>query len=241
MADRAEMTDRLNADLHIDPSRTAVLAIDTHRGHLDPEVATMPVSAEIAADVVAASARLLEGTRAAGIPTAFLVMHNRIVGGESEALRNPFWRAVENARQSLTPDLPSTISGHNLVGSPQTEVMPELAPGPDDYIINSKHRLSSWFETELDSWLRMQGIDTVLLIGINTNTCVQCAAFEAFNRDYAAIVVSDCVHSMYGEDLHDYGLQNVARCFGWVLSVDEVLDKLGTGAETASAPAARVA
>ena len=69
-------------------------------------------------------------------------MHNRIVGGESEYLRNPWWRAVEEARQSLTPDLPSTISGHNLPGSVQTEVMPELAPGPDDYVVNSKHRLS---------------------------------------------------------------------------------------------------
>ncbi len=241
MADRADMTGRLNADLRIDPARTAVLAIDTHRGHLDPDIATMPVSAEIAGDVVAASARLLEGTRAAGIPTAFLVMHNRIVGGESEYLRNPWWRAVESARQSLTPDLPSTISGHNLPGSPQTEVMPELAPGPADYVVNSKHRLSSWLETELDSWLRMQGIDTLLMIGINTNTCVQCAAFEAFNRDYAAIVVSDCVHSMYGPDLHESALQNIARCFGWVLSTDEVLGKLGSARSAAPAPAASAA
>ena len=54
MADRTDMTGRLNAALRIDPARTAVLAIDTHRGHLDPEVATMPVAAGIAADVVAA-------------------------------------------------------------------------------------------------------------------------------------------------------------------------------------------
>jgi nicotinamidase-related amidase len=241
MTVRRELAEVLNAELQIDPRRTALLAIDTHRGHLDPEIATMPVAADIAADVMAASVRLLEGTRAAGIPTAFVVMNNRIVQGESEYLRNPFWHAVESARQSLTPDLPSTISGHNLPGSPQTEVMPELAPGPDDYIINSKHRLSSWLGTELDSWLRMLKIDTVLLIGINTNTCVQCAAFEAFNRDYAAIVVSDCVHSMYGADLHDFGLENVARCFGWVLSTDEVLDKLGASTATTAVPSTSAA
>lgn len=235
MGVRDDMTERMNAELTIQPARTAVLAIDTHRGHLDPEVATMPVSAKVAADVLSASARLLAGTRAAGIPTAFLVMHNRIVGGESEYLHNPWWRAVESARQSLTPELPSTISGHNLPGSVQTEVMPELAPGPGDYVVTSKHRLSSWLETELESWLRMQGIETLLLIGINTNTCVQCAAFEAFNRDYRAVVVSDCVHSMYGPDLHDFALENIARCFGWVLSTDEVLAKLGTREPAASA------
>src|SRR3954447_5777544 len=98
---RAEMRERLNADLALDPARTAVLAIDTHRGHLDPEVATMPVAADIAADVMANSVRLLTGVRAAGVPTAFLVMHNRIIGGESEYLRTPWWRAVESARQSL--------------------------------------------------------------------------------------------------------------------------------------------
>jgi len=241
MGVRGEMTERLNSELRIDARRTAVLAIDTHRGHLDPAVATMPVTAEIAADVVAACVRLLKGTRAAGIPTAFIVMHNRIVGGESEYLRNPWWRAVESARESLTPELASTISGHNLPGSPQTEVMPELEVGPDDYVVNSKHRLSSWLGTPLDSWLRMQGIDTLLLTGINTNTCVQCAAFEAFNRDYAAIVVSDCVHSMYGSDLHELALENVARCFGWVLSTDEVLSKLTIGHDRASAPAVSAA
>lgn len=226
MAGRTEMRERMNARLRIDPATTAVLAIDTHRGHLDPEIATMPVAADIAADVVESSRRLLAATRAAGVPTAFLVMHNRMIGGHSEYLRNPWWRAIEEDRESLTPELPSTVKGHNLVGSPQTEVMPELAPTEDDAVITSKHRLSSFIDTDLESWLRARGIETVLLIGINTNTCVQCAAFEAFNRDYAVVVVSDCVHSMYGDDLHELGLDNVARCFGWVLSVDQVVEKL---------------
>ena len=241
MRARADMRQRLNAELGLDPRRTAVLAIDTHRGHLDPEIATMPVATEVAAEVVAASRRLLEATRAAGSPTTFLLMHNPTVRGESEFLRNPWWRAVESIREKLTPDLPSTIRGHNLVGSPQTEVMPELAPLPTDYVITSKHRLSSFLDTDLESWLRSQGIDTLLLIGINTNTCVLCAAFEAFNRDYAAVVVSDCVHSMYGGDLHEFGLENVARCIGWVLSVDEVVEKLRAAGVDVPAPAEAVA
>jgi nicotinamidase-related amidase len=238
---RAEMRERLNAELVLDPRRTAVLAIDTHRGHLDPEIATMPVAADIAAEVVAASRRLLAATRAAGIPTVYAVMHNRLVGGESEYLRNPWWRAVDRIREQLTPDLPSTIRGHNLVGSPQTQVMPELAPLPTDYVITSKHRLSSFLDTDLESWLRANGVDTLLLIGINTNTCVLCAAFEAFNRDYAAVVVGDCVHSMYGEDLHELGLENVARCIGWVVSVDDVVEKLRAAGVPLEAPAAAVA
>lgn len=236
MRAREDMRRRLNEKLTIDPARTAVLAIDTHRGHLDPEIATMPVAAEIAAALVAASRRLLEATRAAGIPTIYLVMHNRTVGGESEYLRNPWWRAVESIREKLTPELPSTIRGHNLIGSPQTEVMPELVPLETDYVITSKHRLSSFLDTDLESYLRALGTETLLLIGINTNTCVLCAAFEAFNRDYAAVVVSDCGHSMYGQDLHELGLENVARCIGWVLTVDEVIEKLRAAGVDISAP-----
>jgi hypothetical protein len=35
---------------------------------------------------------------------------------------------------------------------------------------------------------------------------------------------------MYGDDLHEFGLDNVARCIGWVLSVDQVIEKLEQGA-----------
>jgi hypothetical protein len=35
---------------------------------------------------------------------------------------------------------------------------------------------------------------------------------------------------MYGDDLHVLGLQNVARCIGWVLSNEEFREKLNAGA-----------
>ena len=65
-----------------------------------------------------------------------------------------------------------------------------------------------------------------MLVGINTNTCVLNAAFESTNRDLKTMVISDCVHSMCGDDLHEFGLQNVARCLGWVLTVDEFIAKV---------------
>lgn len=228
MSARPEMTRKLNEVLDLVPERTAVLAIDTHRGHLDLEIATMPVSAELATNVVTASARLLEATRAAGIATIFVVMTNRVINGQSEYLSNPFWGALDGIREKLTPDMPSTVAGHNLAGSPQTQVMPELGPRDGDVVITAKHRLSSFVNTDLEGTLRALGIDTLLLIGINTNTCVQCAAFDGFNRDFRVVVVSDCVGSSYGDDLHEFGLENVARCLGWVQSTDEIIERLKT-------------
>ncbi|MGH9102465.1 MAG: isochorismatase family protein [Acidimicrobiales bacterium] len=234
IVDRSEMQRRLNEHLVLDPATTAVLTIDCHRGHLDPEVATQPVAADTARSVVANVARLLDGARHRGVAVLHVILQNRVLrGGEPEPMRNPFWRAVEDVHEMLTPGRKSTIIGHNLEGSVQTELMPELGPEPGDLVFRTKRRLSVFRDTDLEHTLRALGITTVLLVGINTNTCVQCAAFESCNRDLATVVISDCVGSMYGDDLHLFGLQNVARCLGWVLTTDEVLAKLGVHAAAA--------
>ncbi|GBD29134.1 Peroxyureidoacrylate/ureidoacrylate amidohydrolase RutB [bacterium HR32] len=222
--DRSDMLRALRAQLAIDPKRTAVVLVDAHRGHLDLAVATMPVAPEDAPGVREALARLVRGARAAGVMVVHVVMtHRRLPYPGAESMTNPFWRAVEAAKQSLIPGRRSTIAGHNLEGSPQTEILPELGPEPTDYVIRTKKRLSAFYGTDLEFLLRTHGVETVVLAGINTNTCVLCTAFDAFNRDLRVVVAQDAVASMYGEDLHAFGLQNVARCLGWVLPVDEIL------------------
>ena len=80
--------------------------------------------------------------------------------------------------------------------------------------------------TDLRLLLDTLGVKTVVLMGINTNTCVLNTAFTAFNFDYRVVVLSDCVASMYGDDLHVLGLQNVARCLGWVITNEQFFDKI---------------
>jgi biuret amidohydrolase len=227
VVDRRLMVEALNDELEIDPRRTAVITVDCHRGHLDLAVATMPVAPQAAASVVSSMARLLRLARSSGMSVIHVLSQNRILPeGQPEVLCNPFWAAVESARQMLTPDRDSTISRHNLVGTVQTQLMPELGPEPGDVMIDRQRRLSIYRDTDLDITLRELRIETVVLAGINTNTTVLCAAFESLNRDLRTVVVADCVESMYGEDLHFFGLQNVARCLGWVLSVDELAAKV---------------
>jgi hypothetical protein len=68
-----------------------------------------------------------------------------------------------------------------------------------------------------------------VIIGINTNTCDLCTAFETVNLGFKLIMISDCVASAYGEDLHVFALQNIARCLGWVLTIPEFEEKLNPG------------
>lgn len=231
----AGIVEALADRLRLDPARTALVTVDCHRGHLDPEVATMPVEPSTAAGVVATVARLCTSARERGVPVVHVILQTLQFGDRVESMANPFWREVEAARQSLTPGRKSTVFGHNLVGSVQTELMPELGPETQDVVIRTKRRLSIFRETDLELVLRSLGVDTVVLVGINTNTCVMCAAFEAFNRDLRVVVVSDGVASMYGDDLHRFGLENVARCLGWVVTADEAVDRLDAGRDPATA------
>ncbi len=228
LVDRDDMTSKLNRLLIIDPRRTAFVAVDMHRGHLDPAVATMPAAEEDCRRVIANTRRLFEFARTLDMPVVHVTLvHRSIPGLGSEAMQNSFWRMVQEEladENRLSPGRKSTTRYHNLEGSVGTEIIPSLK-AESDYVINNKKRLDCFYGTDLEILLRTLGIETVVLTGINTNTCVMNTAFSAFNRDFNVVVVSDCVASMYGEDLHVLGLENVKRCLGHVLTTDELIKK----------------
>jgi biuret amidohydrolase len=232
LVDRASMIDALNRELELRPSEVAIVTIDMHRGHLDPSIATMPTSAEDAARVIANARDILGFARALRVPIIHvkLVMRRLHTGG-SETSIVPFWQAMHKIRDEqnrLTPGRKSTVNEHNIEGSPGCEIIPELYD-PSDYVIDNKKRLDCFIGTDLDILLKSLGARTVCFMGINTNTCVLNTSFTAFNLNYGVVVLSDCVASMYGDDLHVFGLQNVARCIGWVLTNDAVKQKLEEG------------
>jgi len=229
IVDRSPMISALKAHLAIDSSRTAIVGVDMHRGHLDPSVATMPATAEDCERVISKATDFLNFARSRNIPVIHVILVQRNIPGlGAEGMRVGFWKALHEIAEEenrLTPGRKSTVAGHNLEGSPGTEIIPDLV-GPGDYVINNKKRLDCFYGTDLEILLRTIGIETVVLMGINTNTCVLNTAFSAFNRDFQVVVVSDCVASMYGEDLHVLGLENVKRCLGCVLTVAELKEKL---------------
>jgi nicotinamidase-related amidase len=147
-------------------------------------------------------------------------------------MTQPFWHTLHEMvteEDRLTPGRRSTVDGHNIKGSRGTEIIPELLKEAD-YVIDNKKRLDCFHGTDLKTLLEILRVKNVILMGINTNTCVLNTAFTAFNHDYCVVVASDCVASMYGDDLHVLGLQNVARCLGWVFSNEDIKAKLEQGA-----------
>jgi nicotinamidase-related amidase len=204
------------------PATTAVVAIDMHRGHLDPAVATLPLPAERCAPVIKRAAALFSDLRARGVPIIHVVTEYR---DPAEIAANPFWKAAHDDASKARRG----ILRHNLIGSPGTEIIPELHD-PRDVVVGSKKRYSVFQPTDLEFVLRRRlGVDTVILAGINTTTCVLCAAFEATNRDFRVIVAADAVDSMDGEDMHRFALRLIEAALGWPLSNEEIVRALASG------------
>jgi len=229
IVDRGTLVSGLYKQLSIQPRETAIVTVDMHRGHLDMDVATLPARPEDAKRVIANAKAVLEFSRRQKIPVIHVVLvYRRLPGIGSEAAASPFWRALHAAQgenDRLVAGRRSDSLEHNLEGSPGTEIIPELYR-PGDYVIDNKKRLDCFYGTDLKQLLDALGVETVVLMGINTNTCVLNTSFTAFNYDYRVVVLSDCVASMYGDDLHVLGLQNVARCLGWVISNEQYFEKL---------------
>jgi nicotinamidase-related amidase len=238
IVDRSSLTRGLYKELVLDPKQTAIVTIDMHRGHLDMEVATMPAKPEDAQRVIANARAALDFARTQGMPVIHVVLvYRRIPGLGSEGMVSPFWKAMHAAlgeEDRLTPGRKSTIREHNIEGTPGTEIIPELYR-EGDYVIDNKKRLDCFYGTDLRFLLDTLGVRNVVLMGINTNTCVLNTSFTAFNFDYRVVVLSDCVGSMYGDDLHLLGLQNIARCLGWVITNDQFFEKIRAGGGEAPA------
>jgi nicotinamidase-related amidase len=200
----------------VDARKTAVVTIDMHRGHLDPSVATMPLPAHAAARVTAANKKLIDGARARGIPVIHVVTSYHDV---REISSNPWWRQVAG-----TDATRANVLNHQLPGSQGLQVMPELLD-PADVVVYGKKRYDAFASTELDPVLRARGIETLLLTGVNTNSCVLATTVSANARDYDPVVIEDCVDTM-DRSLHEQALAIIRQAFGWTATADEILEAL---------------
>jgi nicotinamidase-related amidase len=212
--------------LRLDPTATAVIAIDMHRGHLDPAVATLPLAPDRCGPVIKRTAALFTAVRPLGVPVIHVVTEYRDPG---EIASNPFWRAAHDDPSKARRG----ILGHNLLGGPGVEIMPELLK-PADLVVHGKKRYSAFQGTDLEFVLRGRGVSTVILAGINTTTCVLCAGFEATNRDFRVVIAADAVDSMDGEEMHRFALRLMAAAIGWPLGNEEILEALGPQLATRS-------
>jgi nicotinamidase-related amidase len=76
---------------------------------------------------------------------------------------------------------------------PRADEWPDAyAPREQDVVVY-KNKPSSFFETPLESFLRYDGVDTLVCIGISTSGCVRAGVTDAFSHNFRVTVPLEAV------------------------------------------------
>lgn len=111
-------------------------------------------------------------------------------------------------------------------GTPGAEIIDGLKPRSDDYIV-TKVRSSAFYQTKLDTLLRVKGVWILVVAGGSTNWGVEWLARDAKCRDILTVALRDCTYSATPE-AQAASLANIDDFIGCVMSQDEVVQILST-------------
>jgi nicotinamidase-related amidase len=158
-----------------DPRRMALLVYDMQAGICS--------QVKNSARITSQTARLIAACRAAGV---------RVVYTRHLSLSKA-WMGVMQYRSAMAwqhKDEPSDVSPWFLRGTPGFEIVPELAPHPDDTIFD-KLAFSAFEGTPLEFALRDAGIRSMAIAGIATEIGIEPTVRHAADIGIIPVVVAD--------------------------------------------------
>jgi ureidoacrylate peracid hydrolase len=216
----------------INPLRSAVIVVDMQNdfGAEDGMFARAGIDISGIQAVISPTARVLTAARRAGVAVVYLKMGFRPDLSDAGAPDAPNWLkhlpfGVGNA--ITAPD--GTASRILIRDTWNTDIVPELAPEPDDVVIY-KHRFSGFYETELDAILKSRSIENLIFTGCTTSVCVESTVRDAMYRDYRCVLLEDCTAEPIGASLsrsnHDASLLLIEALFGSVSTSSSFISAL---------------
>lgn len=184
--------------------RPALLLVDFINAY------TTPGSPLYAPDVVtaaAATANLLPLARQKGVP----IIYTRVIYSRSGRDGGIFVQKVPLLRRMVE-------------GEPLADIVPELAPAPDDLVINKQYA-SAFFGTALAPMLTSLGIDTLILTGCSTSGCIRATAVDGMQHGFRVIVPRQCVGDRHLAP-HEANLFDIDSKYGDVVDNAQVVSYL---------------
>lgn len=106
-------------------------------------------------------------------------------------------------------------------GTHGAEIVPEVDRQPGDRLIR-KWRPSAFFRTDLELFLGVQGIDTLLLCGTSLSGCVRATATDAFMRDIRPMIIRECVADR-SPAVFEANLFDLEQKYADIVGLDEAL------------------
>lgn len=117
---------------------------------------------------------------------------------------------------------------------PQYRIRPIVAPAPGEKVITKRYA-NSFRGTDLLDYLRAKGIKKLVIVGMQTQMCVEAAARAAADLGFDVTVVHDACtthplefggHTAPEIDVHTTALATIANGYGRVVSTDELLKEM---------------
>lgn len=193
----------MTGTLTLDRKHTALLIMDYQQSIVSRVVEKYP-------DLLDKTAAVLAAARAADLPIIYIVVSFR----EGYPEVSPRNRSFSTIRES----------GRLLAGSPDTEIHPQVGPGPGEIVV-AKHRVGAFSTTALETILRAHDVTSLILCGISTSGVVLSTVRWAADMDYDLVVVEDCCADA-DDEVHRVLTQKVFPRQARVVSAQEIIEDL---------------
>jgi nicotinamidase-related amidase len=191
----------------LDPRRTALLVIDMQRNAYegnDERARLLRVSG-----IAERLAELVRAARTRGALIVYVMATRR--ADSSDQVRLPIQGGLSGV-------------GRPAEGTEEWQVIETLRPEPGDYVV-PKRRRNAFHGTDLDLLLRARGITTLLVGGQRTTIGVEGTVRDAFDRDYAVVVLSDGCGGVR-DDEQDWAMRRVFPSLARVMNCAEAASYL---------------
>ena len=149
---------------------------------------------------------MLEASRVAGIPIIYTMIEHE-----------PFDRGLWKSKMPPSGKPSETTAEARAI-------VKEITPHKGDVIIRKK-RSSAFFGTPLLSYLHHMGVDTLLITGCTTGSCVRTTVLDASQNNFYPVIVEECVFDR-SWIMHAFNLFEMDVKWADVVPLDQVKEYL---------------
>jgi len=203
--------------------KIALIVIDMQRDFMEPGGfgETLGNDVSLLRAIIPASARLIAGFRAAGLP----VIHTRECHQPDLSDLPPAKR--DRGAPSLRIGDEGPMGRILIAGEDGADIIPELYPAEGELVIDKPGK-GAFYATGLGAALSDLGVTQLVFAGVTTEVCVQTTMREANDRGFECILATDATES-YFPAFKAAAIEMIraqGAIVGWTAPVDAILEGL---------------
>jgi len=218
----------------LDLNRTAVIVVDMQNDFCEPDgwFASKGVDVAPTRWPIPVLQKLLSALRIAGVRVIWLNWGNR----PDRLNLNPSVLHAGNPDGASLGYGDSSCTGRGSIlnfGDWGAQVIAALTVDPTDIVVH-KHRLSGFWDNELDSVLRNLGVTTLMFTGINLDRCLFATPMDASFLGYDCLVVEDATSTVSPQYVTDAVIFLVQLLYGFTITSTAIVSALPGQSERSS-------